>query len=110
MVYSRYEILSTSIADLDDRHPPHTGGIAVGRLHDAPGLRVRTIAIDQDAALAEHVAGATVLIHVIAGRARIEIGGQSYELTTGAVIHADAHTPHSVHALEPTRLVLSLIG
>lgn len=107
---SGYDVLSIGAADLDERHPRRAGGIAVGRLHDETGLRVRTIAIDAGAVLAEHVAGALVLIQVVSGRARVEIGGGAVELEPGGIIRAEAHVAHTVHALTDTRLVLTLIG
>lgn len=105
-----YHLMFSGIGDLDERHPAKPAGIAVGRVYDEDGLRVRTIAIDEGAVLAEHTAGVPVLIHVVAGRMRIEIGGQTLKLETGGLIRADAHTPHSVTALTPARLVLTLIG
>lgn len=109
MTENGYDILSTGAADLDERHPPRSGGVAVGRVHDEVGLRIRTIAIDAGATLAEHVAGSLVLIQVVAGRVRIEIGGESIELDAGGIVRAEADVAHTVHALTPARLVLTLI-
>lgn len=107
---NEYQVLSTGLADFDERFPGREGGLAVGKVHDEPGLRLRTIALDEGALLAEHVAGVLVLIQVFSGRVQIDIGGETLDLAAGAIIRADADVPHSVRAHEKSRLVLSLIG
>lgn len=109
MIEHGYDILSAGAADLDDRFAPRSGGVAVGRVHDEEGMRIRTIAIDAGATLAEHVAGSLVLIQVVAGRVRIEIGGESIELDAGGIVRAQADVAHTVHGVTAARLVLTLI-
>lgn len=105
-----YDVLAADAADVAACAPLTAGGVNVGRLHDGPELRVRTIALDGGSSLPDHVAGVPVLIHVVEGRVRLEIGGAEHELTAGAIVRADAAERHSVHALEPARLVLALFG
>lgn len=105
-----FDVLSTGLADLEERHPGRAGGLTVGKVHDEPGLRVRTIALDAGALLDEHVAGVPVLIHVVSGRVQFDIGGASHDLAAGALVRADGAVPHAVRAQEPSRLVLTLIG
>lgn len=102
-----FDILSAGLADFQALAPMPEGRVSVGRVYDGDTLRVRTIAIPAGATLAEHVAGAPVLIHVVAGRVRFDIGGTSHELAAGALVRADPQEKHEVHALEDAQLVLT---
>lgn len=106
-MHDGYDILSTGLADLDELAPQRAGRVNVGKVYDSDETRVRTIAIPAGVTLAEHVAGAPVLIHVVAGRVRFDIGGSSHELGAGALVRADATERHEVFALEDARLVLT---
>ena len=105
-----YDLLTTGGDDLAARNPMRAGGVHVDRLFDGPELRVRAIALDTGGRLPEHVAGVPVLIHVVAGRVRFEIGGETVELRAGALVRAGGATPHTVTALEPSRMLLTLHG
>ena len=102
-----YDILSAGLADFEALAPMTAGRVKVGRVFDGDTLRVRTLAIPAGVTLAEHVAGAPVLIHVIAGRVRFEIGGDSHELAAGALVRADPEEEHEVFAYEDAQLVLT---
>lgn len=110
MTTNAYDMLTTGGDDLAARNPEKAGGVKVDRLFDGPDLRVRAIALDTGGSLPEHVAGVQVLIHVVAGRVGFEIGGETFELAPGALVRADPQTPHTVTALEPSRMVLTLHG
>ncbi|GAA1325839.1 cupin domain-containing protein [Leucobacter albus] len=102
-----YDLLSTELADYVELAPITEGRVRVGRVYDGPALRVRTLAIPAGVTLREHVAGAPVLIHVVAGRVRFEIGGEFHELAAGALVRADPQEKHEVYAHEDARLVLT---
>lgn len=103
-----YDILSAGLPDLAALAEFSEGRVRVGRVFDREDLRVRTLAIPAGVTLTEHVAGAPVLIHVVAGRVRMDIGGASHELGAGALVRAGAAEAHEVHALDDARLLLTL--
>lgn len=102
-----YDVLSSGLAEIAELAPMGEDRVRVGRVYDGDRLRVRTLAIPAGVTLAEHVAGAPVLIHVIAGRVRIDIGGNSHELAAGALVRADPEEKHEVFAHEDARLMLT---
>lgn len=103
-----YDILTTGGAHLADLAPLPGEGLTVTRMFDGDDFRVRVVSLAAGSTLAKHIAGAPVLIHVASGHVRFSIGGEDHELHGGALVRADAHEPHEVHALEPSRLILSL--
>lgn len=102
-----YDVLSSGLAEVAELAPMGEDRVRVGRVYDGDRLRVRTLAIPAGVTLAEHIAGAPVLIHVIAGRVRVDIGGNSHELTAGALVRADPEERHEVFAHEDARLMLT---
>ena len=60
--------------------------------------------------LPEHVAPDPVVISVVTGRVRFDVEGTSHDLRAGAIIHLDRDIPHVVTAIEPSRLMLTLIA
>lgn len=105
-----HALIALGIADLDERNPIEPGAVRPHLTYEGEGFRVRHLSFDAGAVLPEHVAPDPVIITVIAGRVRFRIGGVDHELPQGAAIYADADVPHIVTALEPSRLMLTLIA
>ena len=73
-------------------------------------LRVVVFAFDQGQVLTEHTAGVPADIEVNRGRLRMTLGDQpGDEAVPGCWIHMPAHLPHSVLALEPSVMLLSML-
>jgi len=72
-------------------------------------LRVVLFAFDQDQTLSEHTATVPAVVQVLSGRLRIGLGADSVEARPGSWLHMPANLPHSVTALEPSVMVLSMI-
>jgi uncharacterized protein (DUF2249 family)/quercetin dioxygenase-like cupin family protein len=89
--------------------PVEPGRVSSRHILKAPGVRMVRIALDTAQTLAEHTAAVPVLIQVLAGRAIVEADGQSTELPVGGIIYLAAGLPHSVEALEPVQLTLTLL-
>lgn len=75
----------------------------------ADGVRVVLFAFDAGQVLTEHTAAMPVLLQVLDGRLRITGDGETVELAPGGLIHLDTRVPHTVAALEPSRLVLTMV-
>lgn len=75
----------------------------------ADGARIVLFAFDAGQVLTEHTAAMPVLLHVLDGRLRVTGDGRTVELAPGGVIHLGTRVPHTVAAVEPSRLVLTMI-
>jgi quercetin dioxygenase-like cupin family protein len=75
----------------------------------AEGARVVLFSFDAGQELTEHTAAMPVLVQVLSGRLRIGADGQQVELTPGGIVHLGTRVPHEVLALEPSRMVLTML-
>ncbi len=70
---------------------------------------ITLFAFDTKEGLSEHTSPYDALIQVIGGKARITIGGKDFILTAGDNIIMPANVPHAVFALQPFKMVLTMI-
>lgn len=75
----------------------------------ADGARIVLFAFDAGQVLTEHTAAMPVLLQVLDGRLRVTGAGETVELVPGGVVHLDTRVPHTVAAVEPSRLALTMI-
>lgn len=73
-------------------------------------LRVVGFAFDESQELTEHTAAVPALIQVQSGRLSVALGDDTIEMGPGAWLRMDAHTPHSLRALEPSLVLLTLLS
>jgi quercetin dioxygenase-like cupin family protein len=73
-------------------------------------IRVVGFAFDTGQELTEHTAAVPVVIQVVSGRFEFTVGDETTEIGTDSWMHLEASTPHSVVALEPSRLLLTLLS
>lgn len=59
--------------------------------------------------LSEHTAAVPAMMHVLEGEAGVIIAGQLYEAKAGAWFYMPAHTPHTVLAKTPVKMLLTLV-
>jgi len=72
------------------------------------GLRVVLFGFDKDQALSEHTAAMPVTIQVLEGKLRVGGEGREIELVPGGVVYLSARLPHTVYAVEPSKMLLSM--
>jgi quercetin dioxygenase-like cupin family protein len=70
---------------------------------------VTLFAFDKGQSLSEHTAPFDAMVHVLEGKARIRISGQDYDLQGGEMIIMPADAPHALLALEPFKMILTMI-
>ncbi len=73
------------------------------------GVRVVLFSFDAGQQLTEHTAAVPVLLQVLDGHLRITADGRTVDLTPGGVVHLATRTPHAVLAVEPSRLMLTML-
>ncbi len=71
--------------------------------------RVVLFAFDRDQVLTEHTASVPAVVQVISGRMEIGLDGDTLEAGPGSWLHMPPHMPHSVTALEPSVMILSML-
>ena len=70
---------------------------------------VTLFAFDKEQKLSEHTAPFDALVQVLEGEAEIVIGGNPNHLRKGDSIIMPAGVPHAVNALEPFKMLLTMI-
>jgi quercetin dioxygenase-like cupin family protein len=73
------------------------------------GANLVLFSFDTGEELSEHTAAMPVLLQALDGRLEVSADGRTVELAPGDVIHLSTRVPHSVLALEPSRLLLTMI-
>jgi quercetin dioxygenase-like cupin family protein len=73
------------------------------------GVRVVLFAFDAGQELSEHTAAVPILLQVLDGRLRVGADGQHVELVPGELVHIGSRVPHEILALEPSRMVLTML-
>lgn len=75
----------------------------------AEGVRLVLFAFDAGETLTEHTAAMPVLLQSLEGEMQITGGDDTFVLRPGDVIHMDTRLPHSVSALTPAKLLLTML-
>jgi quercetin dioxygenase-like cupin family protein len=81
-------------------------GIASRVLAKAAGGSLTLFAFDASQGLTEHTSPFDALVVVLEGALALSIGGTPVRATPGTIVHMPATVPHSVEAVEPTRMML----
>ncbi|QIK83862.1 cupin domain-containing protein [Sanguibacter sp. HDW7] len=101
---------STSfLADLGTLAPVQEESTVSRTVLRADGVRVVVFAFDAGQVLTEHTAAMPVLLSVLDGHLRVVADGTTHELVPGALLHMATRVPHSVEAIAPSRLVLTML-
>jgi quercetin dioxygenase-like cupin family protein len=96
----------SDVASLVDIQPEAT---VSRKILQAEGARVVLFSFDQAQVLTEHTAAVPALLQVLDGHLRITADGRTVDLQPGGLIHLAARLPHSVEAVEPSRLLLTML-
>jgi quercetin dioxygenase-like cupin family protein len=72
-------------------------------------IRVVVFAFDEGQELTEHTASLPAIVQVLSGSLRLVMGSETVEISPGDWAHMAAGSPHSVLALEPSVMLLTLL-
>jgi len=78
-------------------------------LYSDDQIRLVGFAFDTGQELTEHTAAVPALVQVVSGRLSVTLESDTMELGSNGWLRMDAHAPHSVRALEPTVIVLTML-
>ena len=73
-------------------------------------IRVVVFAFDEGQELTDHTAARPAIVQVVSGRIRLDLDGEPVELGPGSWVRMAAHLTHAVYALEPSVMLLTLLG
>ena len=99
----------TFISDLAEELEIPQDGTLSKVLYRDDQLRLVGFAFDTGQELTEHTAAVPVLIQVVSGKLSVTLEADAMELGPDGWLRMDAHAPHSVRALVPTVVVLTML-
>jgi len=99
----------SEILDLAELVTYQAGSVVSRQITKAEAGNVTLFAFDKDQELSEHTAPFDALVHILDGSAEIKISGKAFELGTGDAIIMPANQPHAVKALDPFKMLLTMI-
>jgi quercetin dioxygenase-like cupin family protein len=70
---------------------------------------VTAFAFDRGQGLSEHTAPFEALVYVMDGEAEVSVAGDTFRLEEGDMIVLPANEPHALQAVEPFKMVLTMI-
>ncbi len=72
-------------------------------------LRLVVFAFDTGQELTEHTAAVPALVQLVSGKVEMALGGDRVTVEPGGWLRMDAHLPHTVLAIEPSVLILTML-
>ncbi|GHD90641.1 cupin domain-containing protein [Streptomyces naganishii] len=100
---------ATVIHDLVAELPVPEDGTLSRVLYRDDRLRVVGFAFAEGEELTEHTSALPVVIQVIKGRLELVLGEEKTEARPGTWAHLPARLPHTVRALEPSVMLLTML-
>lgn len=85
------------------------GAIVSKVVHRDDGINVTVFGLDAGQELSEHTAARAAVVHVLSGGLRFTVDGQEIAAGSGWWLHMAPNTPHSLVAVEPTIMLLTLV-
>lgn len=87
----------------------NAGAIVSKVLLDKPAGTITLFAFDAGQGLSEHTAPFDAVVQVLQGQADLTIAGESVTVGTGQMAVMPANAPHAVRAIEPFKMLLTMI-
>ncbi|HBW56722.1 MAG TPA: cupin domain-containing protein [Oscillatoriales bacterium UBA8482] len=85
------------------------GSVVSKEIVSKPMGTVTLFAFDKGQGLSEHSAPYKAFATVMEGRAEIMVSGVKYEVKTGEMLPMPAGEPHALKAIEPFKMMLTMI-
>ncbi|MCZ4078690.1 DUF2249 domain-containing protein [Rhodococcus sp. H36-A4] len=109
MEAATHTLVTKNTDDAQQVRPVEKDKVKTRRVFKGPGVTMIRLSIDSGAVMTEHTAAVPIVLQSISGNAVIEVGGERIDMSAGAIVHVDAHVPHSVEAITPAHLLLLLL-
>jgi quercetin dioxygenase-like cupin family protein len=99
----------TAVEDIAAEVSIQPGAVVSKVIHRDERLNVTVFCFDAEQELTEHQVARAAVVHVIAGRLRFTADGDEHDAGPGFWLHMAPDTPHSLVAVEPTIMLLTLV-
>jgi len=99
----------TFIPDLAQAADTPSDGILSRTVHQDDHIKVVLFAFAAGQELSEHTASTAALLHVVSGRARLTLGGDTVNAGPGSWVHMPPLLKHAIHTEVPTVMQLVLL-
>ena len=109
MAQALHDATTTQYAALLDTAPIADDATVSKPLLNLPSLKVILFAMDAGQSISEHRAPYVATVHVLDGRLRFGVGGESREIAANDWLVMPPDAPHDLDAIEPTRFLLTLV-
>lgn len=100
----------TAVDDLTGIVAIQPGAVVSKVIHRDELLDVTVFGFDAGEGLTEHRASRTAIVHVLQGRLRLTVDGVEHDAGPGFWLHMAQDAPHALEALEPTLMLLTMVG
>jgi quercetin dioxygenase-like cupin family protein len=100
----------SAIQDVEAVVDIQPGAVVSKVVYRGDDANVTVFGFDTDQELTEHRAARAAVLQVITGRLRFTVDGDELDAGPGFWLHMAPGTPHSLTALEPTVMLLTLTG
>ncbi len=100
---------SGNIFSMENSIEYSSGGVISKQVMRKKSGNVTLFSFDKDQGLTEHTSPFDAMVHILDGVAEIKIDGEPHVLKTGDCIIMPANHPHALHAVEPFKMVLTMI-
>ena len=100
----------TLISDPAGEVTVQPGAVVSKVVHRSSGLNVTVFGFDAGEQLTEHQAARAAVVQIVSGRLRFIVDGDELDLVDGSWLHMAPGAPHSLVAIEPTVMLLTLFG
>lgn len=74
-----------------------------------PGVGITLFAFDQGESVSTHTAPGDAMVQVLDGEALVNIDGKELTVAAGQVVVMPANVPHSVTAVKPFKMLLTVV-
>jgi len=86
------------------------GAVVSKVIHKDDTLNVTVFGFDKGEGLTEHTANRAAVVQVLSGQLQFNVEGESIDLAPGQWLYMTQGAPHTLEALEPTIMILTLIS
>jgi len=100
----------TAVDDLTGIVAIQPGAVVSKVIHRDELLDITVFGFDAGEGLTEHRASRSAIVEVLEGRLRFTADGVEHDAGRGFWLHMTSGTPHALEALEPTLMLLTMVG
>ncbi len=101
--------MKSEVIDIEKLVDIQSEAVVSRTLMQSDGGTVTIFAFDQGQSLSEHTAPFDAMVQIIKGKMEVVLGGEIHTVECGSSIIMPANVPHALSALEPSKMLLTMI-